>query len=202
MDEKNLDTENSEAEKVNSFDDDDDDDIEFDDNVNIEALTQQLQQHVDVGAAANMSNEDFNKEPDSPPQPQGNAPSDAASQHITKVEKFPKLNCKKYVIYISPDNVDFVDNLSIDERTEFINKIIEEKQSSDKKSQILKKQQTYYKHLMIVCLTAIISFPLLFFAVNKSLQLTISNYQQSQQNFQKLYKEKGKINTYQKFDIK
>lgn len=201
MDEKNLDTEKSEAEKVTSFDDDDDDDdIEFDDNVNIEALTRQLQQHVDVGAAANMSNEDFNKEPEAPPQPQ--AVTDTNLPNTTQVEKFPKINCKKYVIYISPDNVDFVDNLSIDERTEFINKVIEEKQNSDKKSQILKKQQTYYKHLIIVCITAIISFPLLFFAVNKSLQLTISNYQQSQQNFQKLYKEKGKINSYQKFDIK
>lgn len=202
MDEKNLDPKNSKEEKENSFDDDDDDDIEFDDNVNIEALTQQLRQHVDVGAAADMSNEDFNKEPDPPPQPVSSSPAETAPKNTVTTEKFPKINCKKYVVYISPNNVDFVDNLSLDERTEFINKIIEEKQSSDAKMQKLQKQKTYYKHLMIVCLTVIISFPLLFFAVNKSLQITITNYQQSQQNFQKLYKEKGKINSYQKFDIK
>ena len=195
MDEKNLDTAKPEEEKVDSFDDDDEDDIEFDDNVNIEALTQQLQQHVDVGEAAHMSNEDFNKEPVVEKKPEEKPAPDPA-------ENFPKLNCKKYVVYITPDNVEYVDNLSIDERTELINSIISDKQVTNKKSKRLKEQQTYYKHLIIACLTVIISFPLLFYAVNKSLQLTINNYQQSQQNFQKLYKEKGKINSYQKMDIK
>ncbi len=197
MDEKNLGTETSEEEKLNSFDDDDEDDIEFDDDVNIEALTQQLQQHVDVGEAANMSNEDFNKEPvveQKPEEPVAPAPDPA--------ENFPKLNCKKYVVYITPNNVEYVDNLSIDERTALINEIISDKQVANSKSKRLKEQQIYYKHLIVACLTIIISFPLLFFAVNKSLQLTINNYQQSQQNFQKLYKEKGKVDSYQKMDIK
>lgn len=195
MDEKNLDTAKPEEEKQYSFDDDDEDDIEFDDNVNIEALTQQLQQHVDVGEAANMSNEDFNKEPVVEQKPEEKPAPDPA-------ENFPKLNCKKYVVYITPDNVDYVDKLSIDERTELINNIIADKQVANKKSKRLKEQQTYYKHLIVACLTVIISFPLLFIAVNKSLQLTINNYQQTQQNFQKLYKEKGKIDSYQKMDIK
>ena len=153
---------------------------------------------IDTGGIE-LGNEDFNKEPDPPPQ-QVSVPGGASNN--VKTEDFPKINCKKYVIYISQDNVDYVDNLSIDERTALINKVFEEKQKSDAKSEALKKRQRYYKHLMIVCLTVIISFPLLFFAVNKSLQITINNYQQSQQNFQKLYKEKGKIDSYQKFDIK
>ncbi|MBR1908175.1 hypothetical protein IJ818_04480 [bacterium] len=201
MDEKKLNTELSEEEKFNSFDDDDDDDdIEFDDNINIEALTQQLQQHVDVGEAANMTNEDFNKEPENPNSfsvsVNGSVPDSQAAVD------FPKMNCKKYVVYITPNNVDYVDSLSIDERTELINNIIFEKQENNKKSKLLKVRQNYFKHLIVVCLTVIISFPVLFYAVNKSLQATINNYQQSQENFQKLYKERGKINSYQKMDLK
>ena len=198
MDEKNLDKDLKNEDLFNSSDDDDDeDDIEFDDNINIEALTQQLQQHVDMGDVANMSNEDFNKAPDLPV-----VQNPAAADTPAAVESFPKLNCKKYVVYINPDNVDYVDNLSIDERTELINSVISERQSLNKKQSVLLDRQRYLKHLMIVCITVILSFPLLFYAVNKSLQATITNYQQSQQNFQKLYKERGKYNSYQKMDIR
>jgi len=201
LDEKKLDLEQSEEEKINSFDDDDDDDdIEFDDNINIEALTQQLQQHVDVGDAVNMTNEDFNKEPETFSTVP--VPTEGAFSKSKSDVDFPKMDCKKYVVYITPDNIDYVDSLSIDERTELINKIIFEKQENNKKSKILKARQNYFKHLLIVCLTVIISFPVLFYAVNKSLQLTINNYQQSQENFQKLYKERGKISSYQNIDLK
>ncbi len=198
MDEKNLDSELSEEDKYNSLDDDDDDDdIEFDDNINIEALTQQLQQHVDIGDAANLSNEDFNKEPEKVVDTTKDSAPKTSPDAV-----FPKVSYKKYVVYITPDNVDYVDNLSIDQRTELINNIITEKQKTSKKSQVLKSRQDYLKHLLLVCATVIISFPLLFYAVNKSLQLTITNYQQSQQNFQKLYKERGKYNSYRKMDLK
>ena len=40
----------------------------------------------------------------------------------------------------------------------------------------------------------------MFFVVNMSLQASISNYEQSQKNFEKLYKEKGKITNYQRLE--
>lgn len=200
---------------VDSVDEDEDeDDIEFDDNIDIEALTQQLQQHVDIGDVSNLSNEDFNNSTDIQVAPPTDAdlqlsasvnndiqPVSQNNKKASVFDEFPKSECKKYVIYITPNNIDYVDSLSIDDRTELINNVIYESHNSDVKNKQLKERQKYLKHLIVVCITVIISFPILFFAVNKSLQASISNYQQSQQNFQKLYKEKGKITTYQKMDL-
>lgn len=201
MDENNLDKDLEEAKNHPVVDDDDeDDDIEFDDNINIEALAQQLQQHVDIGDVSNLSSEDFNKEPN---QPQLENQIIQPEENKTNIfDNFPKSDCKKYVVYITPNNVDYVDNLSIDERTELINNVISDKHSSDIKSKRLLERQRYVKHLIVVCITVIIAFPILFFTVNKSLQICISNYQQSQENFQKLYREKGKITSYQKMDLR
>lgn len=203
MDKNNLDKD-LENEKINPVvDEDDEDDIEFDDNINIEALAQQLQQHVDIGDISNLSSEEFNKEPEKPlveqPQPEIIQPEVAKTNVF---DNFPKSECKKYVVYITPNNVDYVDNLSIDERTELINDVIRDKHASDIKSKRLLERQRYVKHLIVVCITVIIGFPVLFFAVNKSLQICITNYQQSQENFQKLYREKGKITSYQQMDIR
>ena len=193
-------------------DDEDEDDIEFGDNIDIEALTQQLQQHVDIGDVSNLSNEDFNNSTDIQVAPSTDVDLQVVSSSDSEIQpiqnkkssvfdEFPKSECKKYVIYITPNNIDYIDSLSIDDRTELINNVLYESHNSDIKHKQLKERQKYLKHLIIVCITVIISFPILFFAVNKSLQASISNYQQSQQNFQKLYKEKGKITTYQKMDL-
>lgn len=204
MDENNLDKDLEEAKNHPVVDDDDeDDDIEFDDNINIEALAQQLQQHVDIGDISNLSSEEFNKEPDKPLEQHSQADIVSSEQNKTNIfDNFPKSDCKKYVVYITPNNVDYVDNLSIDERTELINNVISDKHSNDIKSKRLLERQRYVKHLIVVCITVIIAFPILFFTVNKSLQICISNYQQSQENFQKLYREKGKITSYQKMDLR
>lgn len=203
MDENNLDKDLENAKNPPVVDDDDEDDIEFDDNINIEALTQQLQQHVDIGDVSNLSSEEFNKEPEKPLVEHPQADIVQPEQNKTNIfDNFPKSDCKKYVVYITPNNVDYVDNLSIDERTELINNVIQDKHSSDIKSKRLLERQKYVKHLIVVCITVIIAFPILFFAVNKSLQICISNYQQSQENFQKLYREKGKITSYQKMDLR
>ena len=209
---ENILDENQPKPVTSDDEDEDEDDIEFDDNIDIEALTQQLQQHVDIGDVSNLSNEDFNNSTDiqvAPPteadlQVVSSSPSDiqpAQNKKASVFDEFPKSECKKYVIYITPNNIDYVDSLSIDDRTELINNVLCESHNSDIKNKQLKERQKYLKHLIVVCITVIISFPILFFAVNKSLQASISNYQQSQQNFQKLYKEKGKITTYQKMDL-
>ena len=209
---ENILDENQPKPVTSEDEDEDEDDIEFDDNIDIEALTQQLQQHVDIGDVSNLSNEDFNNSGDiqvAPPteadlQVVSSSPSEiqpAQNKKASVFDEFPKSECKKYVIYITPNNIDYVDSLSIDDRTELINNVLYESHNSDIKNKQLKERQKYLKHLIVVCITVIISFPILFFAVNKSLQVSISNYQQSQQNFQKLYKEKGKITTYQKMDL-
>ena len=206
MDENNLDKELKEKDKLNIVDDDDDD-IEFDDNINIDEITKQLQQHVDLGDMSLQAevNQDLELPADMQPQDaqkiEDIKPDNHRKQH-SFFDDFPKDDCKKYVVYIAPNNIEYVDSMSIDERTQFINDIINDKHSKDIKAKIMKQRQRYIKHLVLVCITVIVGFPLLFIAVNKGLQASIINYQQSQENFQKLYKEKGKISNYQTMNLR
>lgn len=102
-------------------------------------------------------------------------------------------NSKKYVIYIEPENIDFIENLSIDERKLVINKILNEQHALSEKQKAAKERMRFFKHAILCCLTAIIGLPCLFYLVNKSIELTIQNYKSSEQNFVELYKAKGKI---------
>ena len=57
---ENILDENQPKPVTSEDEDEDEDDIEFDDNIDIEALTQQLQQDVDICYVSNLSNEEFN----------------------------------------------------------------------------------------------------------------------------------------------
>ena len=48
-------------------------------------------------------------------------------------------------------------------------------------------------NIIVIISTVIIGLPLIFFITNKSIELTVSNYQQTQTNFVNLYKDKGGI---------
>ncbi len=102
-------------------------------------------------------------------------------------------NSKKYVIYIDSENVDFIESLSINERKTIINDILKEQDIVIKKQRQNEARNRYIKHLTVASFTFIICFPLLFILVNKSLEVSINNYQTSRENFVKLYKEQGKI---------
>lgn len=188
MDEKELD--NLAQEELPAVEeDDDDDDIEFDD-INFDAITQQLQEHVDVDFSA-PEDEEIPYD-DNPPSP----------TELSLFDSIPKEACKKYVVYIEPTNVDIVDGMSVDDRNKLINSIISEKYENDKRSRIVRQRRLYAKRLMIICLTVIIGFPVMFFIVNKSLEASISNYAQAEKNFEKLYKERGKVMNYQNLDVR
>lgn len=110
-------------------------------------------------------------------------------QPITEPDK----NAKKYVIYIDSENIEFIENLSINDRREIINKILKEQDEIIKTRKKAEERVRFTKHAILAGLTFIICFPILFFLVNKSLEVTITNYQRSRENFVKLYKEQGKI---------
>lgn len=198
MDEKDLENLPTDVEDEEIIEDDDDDDIEFDDAA-FDLITQQLQEHVDIEKPDLSQSEETPAEEESsdadiqPPEDNNSGSSSSV------LECFPQEMCKKYVIHIDPENVDIVDSMSIYERRALINSIIHEKYSSDNKKQVVSKRTIYVKKLIIACLTVIISFPVLFFAVNKALEISIANYTQSEKNFEKLYREKGKVVNYQNF---
>ena len=99
----------------------------------------------------------------------------------------------KYVIYIDPQNVDFIESLTVKERKNLINRILREQDDIAITKQRFRIIQTVIKHAIVAILTIAISIPVIYITINTSLEVTINNYRRSQSIFQTLYKEKGKI---------
>ena len=101
----------------------------------------------------------------------------------------------KYVIYIDPENKDFIESLTVKERKNLVNKLIREQDDIALTKRKLNNLQAIIKHAIIAILTIALSIPLIYMAINASLEATINNHRQSQTLFQTLYKEHGKIKT-------
>jgi len=99
----------------------------------------------------------------------------------------------KYVIYIDPQNVNFIDGLTVKERKNLINNILRQQDDIAMTKQRFKLIQTVIRHVIIAVLTISIAIPLVYSAINASLEATIDNHRRSQTNWQTLYKEHGKI---------
>ena len=105
----------------------------------------------------------------------------------------------KYVIYIDPQNVDFIESLTVKERKNLINKILREQDDIAITKQRFKVIQTVIRHAILAIITVAISIPVVYLTINASLEATINNYRRSQSIFQTLYKENGKITQYKKY---
>lgn len=103
------------------------------------------------------------------------------------------IHSKKYVIYIDSNNVDFMENLSINDRRLIINKILKEEHALSVKTKEINRRKRFLTHLILACLTFIIGFPIMFIVVNKAMETTILNYREAKQNVTRLYKQNGKI---------
>ena len=99
----------------------------------------------------------------------------------------------KYVIYIDPENVDFIEGLTVKERKNLINRILRQQDDITITKRRFKSLQGVMNHVIIAILTLAISIPLVYSAINASLEATINNHRNAQTNWQTLYKEHGKI---------
>ena len=99
----------------------------------------------------------------------------------------------KYVIYIDPQNVDFIENLTVKERKSIINAILRQQDDITITKLRFKVLQTIIRHAIITVLTVAISIPVVYYVINASLEATINNHRSAQTNWQTLYKEHGKI---------
>ena len=99
----------------------------------------------------------------------------------------------KYVIYIDPNNVDFIDGLTVKERKNPINNILRQQDDISITKQRFSLLQTVIRQVIIAVLTIAISIPVVYYVINASLEATIDNHRRSQVNWQVLYKEHGKI---------
>lgn len=100
----------------------------------------------------------------------------------------------KYVIYIDPENVPFIDSLTVKERKNLINRLLREQDDIAITKQRFRIINAVISHIIVALLTIAISIPAIYFTINTSLEATVNNYRRSQTIFQTLYKENGKIN--------
>ena len=101
----------------------------------------------------------------------------------------------KYVIYIDPENTEFIESLTVKERKNLINRILREQDDVTITKRRLNLLQTVIKHSIVAIITVAIAIPVIYFTVNASLEASINNYRRSEKAFQILYREKGKIKT-------
>lgn len=99
----------------------------------------------------------------------------------------------KYVIYIDPENTEFIESLTVKERKNLINRILREQDDIAITKRRLGLIQTIIKHTVIAIITVSVSIPIVYWTVNASLEASINNYRRSETIFKTLYKEKGKI---------
>lgn len=238
-------SENTDENELN----DETEEIEFDDNIDIDALQNQLMEHMkgdDINyfpepASEHVEFSSYNTEnslipadgqdsntleldnfmksvegEETAPAVIENNNSDTASE-VEETPEVPQdnkktskeeeklrlqLGEKKYIVYIEPENVKFMDNLTIKERKKIINKILRDEYSAINKKKIYAERFKFINQIIIMVLTVAVSLPIFFILLNKSIEVTILNYQQSQQRFVKLYKEQGKIKLYKNFQNK
>ena len=104
----------------------------------------------------------------------------------------------KYVIYINPENTEFIESLTVKERKNLINKLLREQDDIAITKRRLSIIQTVIKHAIIAVITIALFIPITYHIVNASLEASINNYRRSQKYFNTLYKEKGKIKKIQR----
>ena len=104
-------------------------------------------------------------------------------------KKGPK--SKKFVVMVDAENVEFFDKIPMEDRTKLFNSLLSEYKSNLDINIKKQKMIKYTKHMILACLTILISLPVMFIVVKKSVQLTIKNYKDVQYNFEKLYESKN-----------
>lgn len=164
-------------------------DIEFEESIDIDEIEKALMKQLESGDEEEEEEEKPSEEPLVFEEIVAQGESAPAQPIFSEVSP----GSKKYVIYVNPENINFMENLSANERKEIVNKILREQDEVVAKLRAVERRKVYIRHLIVAVITFIIGFPLLFLIVNKSVEVTVSNYKQAQKNFINLYREKGKI---------
>ncbi len=125
-------------------------------------------------------------------------------ENSKKLDSWEELNStydivKKYIVYVDKENIEAIDNLSVDERNAFINSAIKTKFENNDIEKVRNKRAKILLHSTIMLCTAIMFMPIAVYLAHLSIVATFKNYKYSQDSFEKLYKESfSKSPTYKK----
>ncbi len=121
---------------------------------------------------------------------------DEDETELSKWEELDKNNAvvKKYIVYIAKDFIPIFDNLTTDERSAYINDAIQTKIDLEYANKEINKKKKLILHLILAAITICVMTPIALVGVNKAIMVTFENYKYSQDNFEKLYKERFEKN--------
>ena|GEM_PF-2155870 len=141
-----------------------------------------------------LAEEAIEEEPEVPIEIPGDESSgeDEGSKWEDPFEEDDSTAIKKYIFGVSLDYVDLIDEMNLDERSAFINDAIYIKLAREREDAKNYRWNSLFKHIMLMFITAIIGFPLLFWVGSKSVELTFENYRLMQKNFETLVIDKAK----------
>lgn len=172
-------------------------DIKFDDKLSIESLQARLQSNLIASESSDEQDSEHLTEADELVSDISFNAEAFYDKPDAEKPSLPVINVsgdvKKYVVYIEHDNIDYMEQLSISERRRVINQVLTEQNKYTKEELKTKKRQNFLAHVFISIITFSIFFPILFIGINKVTKITIQNYNNSKENFSKLYKQQGKI---------
>ncbi len=114
------------------------------------------------------------------------------SQDLSIWEEFDENNAvvKKYIFYVSKDFVPIIDELTLDERSAYINDAIQKKIDLENEQKQKELKRKLVIHFILMVLTICLSAPFVIFLAHKAIIATFDNYKYSQENFEKLYKQR------------
>ena len=99
----------------------------------------------------------------------------------------PAKTFKKFVVRILPEHIDYIDELSIEDRNELFNKLISEHISGESYQKSADRSVYLIKKLTGFLIFLLLSLPLIFILINLSIKSTQSSYKEMQSNFAQLY---------------
>lgn len=104
---------------------------------------------------------------------------------------------KKFVVMVNVENIEFFDKIPLDERTKLFNELLKNYKNNLESDKQKKHMIKLTKHMVVGILTILLSLPIMFVVVNKSIQMTVQNYKDVQNSFEKLYdrRNQGRFNT-------
>jgi len=98
---------------------------------------------------------------------------------------------KKYIIYVNKDFVEKLDAMDTDTRNAYVNESLQLKKDTERGVIKRRAVEKTFKHVVAAFATIIIGTPIVFFLINKSIDLTLANYDYVQKNFEVLYKQRA-----------
>lgn len=96
---------------------------------------------------------------------------------------------KKFVVVIYPENVDFMEQLSYEEKNDLINELIIEYRTEEKLSKKSYFELEKLRNNMKKTVLIIVAIPLIIALLSVSLYLTKNSYVNMQRNFESLFEK-------------